>query len=49
MFAMPKIAPPRQSQKISVTRPSKSRRYHLADDAECTFDYQLPEWLGGLG
>ena len=27
-----------------VKRP---RRYHLADDAECTFDYELPDWLVG--
>jgi hypothetical protein len=43
MSAKPKIAPPR------TKRPSQSRRYHLADDNECTFDYQLPEWMGGLG
>jgi hypothetical protein len=25
----------------------KKRRYHLADDAECVFDHELPEWLVG--
>jgi hypothetical protein len=25
----------------------RKRRYHLADDAECIFDYELPEWLVG--
>lgn len=39
MSAKPKIAPTR--------RQKKSRRYHLADDAECVFDYEAPEWLIG--
>lgn len=34
----------RKQNTRSVRRP---RRYHLADDAECVFDYELPEWLVG--
>lgn len=26
---------------------NRQRRYHLADDAESSFDYELPDWLVG--
>ena len=54
MSGQPKLAPPRQKKTAIApcsphVRQRKSRRYHLADDVECTFDYELPEWMGGLG
>lgn len=36
-----------RAQRQTKRRARKPRPYHLADDAECVFEYELPEWLVG--